>query len=194
MSKKIETRDLIDLGIFTALYFVTAFATGMVGYIPILIPLVPALCSLTTGIPFMLFLAKAQKFGMITLMGTLSSILMTLGGHPWFIALPSGIIMSLLGDLIMRAGGYQKWKFICLGYIVFCEWATGLLSAIFIMRESYFAQTRDGYGDAYANALLAITPPWVFPLIVLATALGALGGAFLGRAILKKHFLRVGIL
>jgi energy-coupling factor transport system substrate-specific component len=194
MSKKIETKDLINLGIFTTIYFISFFVTCMIGYIPILMPLVPAFCSLIAGIPFMLFLTKVRKFGMVTLMGTLSSLIMTLTGHPWFIALPSGIVISLLGDLIMRAGGYQKWTFVCLGYIVFCEWTVGLFLSLFVGRESYFAELRAGYGDAYADTLLAITPPWVFPLMALASALGALGGAYLGRAILKKHFLRAGIL
>jgi energy-coupling factor transport system substrate-specific component len=194
MSKKIETKELINLGIFTALYYVTFFTAGMIGYIPFLMPLVPAACSLVAGIPFMLFLTKVRKFGMVTLLGTLVSLLMTISGHPWFVALPSGIVLSFLGDLIMRAGGYQKWKFICLGYIVFSEWLAGLLSSLFFFREQYFAQLREGYGDAYTDTLMSITPLWIFPLVVLVTALGALGGAFLGRAILKKHFIRAGIL
>jgi energy-coupling factor transport system substrate-specific component len=142
----------------------------------------------------MLFLTKVQKFGMITLMGTLASILMSLVGQPWFIALPSCVIMSFLGDLIMYTGGYRKWNCICLGYIVFSEWFVGLIMPLFVIRETFLAQIRNGYGDAYADTVLAITPFWVFPLIIVITALGALGGAFLGRAILKKHFLRAGIL
>jgi energy-coupling factor transport system substrate-specific component len=195
MNKKIETKDLINLGVFTALYIVMFFAAGMIiGYIPFLYPLNPVFCSLIGGIPVMLFLTKVQKFGMITLMGTLASILMSLVGQPWFIALPSGIIMSFLGDLIMRAGEYRKWKCVCLGYIVFSEWFVGLILPLFVVRGTFIAQIRGGYGDVYADMVLAITPLWVLPLIVMGTALGALGGAFLGRAILKKHFLRAGIL
>ena len=193
MNNKLEMRDLITVGIFTALYFIIFYISGMIGYIPFLMPLVPAFCSLGAGIPVMLFLTKVRKFGMVTLMGTLACLFMTLAGHPWFIALPSGIILSFLGDLIMRAGGYQKWRFICLGYIVLSEWLSGLLSSVYFLRESYLAKVSEGYSAVYVDALKAITPLWTFPLVVLATALGALGGAFLGRAVLKKHFLRAGI-
>jgi energy-coupling factor transport system substrate-specific component len=194
MRKKIETKDLINVGVFTALYIVTYLIIGMIGYIPILMLIVPALFSLIGGIPIMLFLTKVRKFGMLTLMGILLSIFSILmGGQPWFVALPSCVITAFLGDLIMRAGDYQKWKNICLGYIVFSEWLAGLLLSLFIIRESFFNQLRQGYGDAYVETLLAITPAWMFPVIVALTALGALGGAFLGRAILKKHFLRAGI-
>jgi energy-coupling factor transport system substrate-specific component len=93
----------------------------------------------------MLFLTKVRKSGMITLMGTISCLFMTLSRHPWFIALPSGIILPLLGDLIMRAGNYQKWKFICLGCMVFSEWLSDLLSPVFFLRDSYFAQINGGY-------------------------------------------------
>ena len=42
MNNKIEMRDLINVGVFTALYFVMFYASCMIGYIPFLMPLVPA--------------------------------------------------------------------------------------------------------------------------------------------------------
>lgn len=38
-SNKLQTKDLINVGIFTAIYFVIFFAGMMLGYIPIFIPL-----------------------------------------------------------------------------------------------------------------------------------------------------------
>ena len=113
-------------------------------------------------------------------------------GHPWPI-LPIGILCALTADLIMKTGKYRKWSCICIGYIVFSEFLIGLVLPFFVMRESYFAVIRDGYGDTYTEALMMLTPLWVLPVMVILTAVGALMGAYLGKAVLKKHFKRAGI-
>lgn len=192
MNNKLQAKDLINVGIFTAIYFVVFFATGMIGYIPVFMLAIPFLCPMVAGIPFMLFLTRVNKFGMITIMGTLLSLLMMLTGHPW-IGVPFGIAFSLTADLVLKSGNYTNWGKIQIGYILFSEWLIGLFIPLFFMRDSYFAQIRSGYGDVYTDTLMAITPTWVFFVMIALIALGALAGAYLGKAVLKKHFKRAGI-
>jgi energy-coupling factor transport system substrate-specific component len=40
---------------------------------------------------------------------------------------------------------------------------------------------------------MAITPLWVFFVIIAFAAFGGLAGALLGKSVLKKHFQRAGI-
>lgn len=61
MDNKLQVKDLINAGIFTAIYFVVMFAAGMLGYIPVLFILLPAYLPIITGIPFMLFLTKVRN-------------------------------------------------------------------------------------------------------------------------------------
>jgi energy-coupling factor transport system substrate-specific component len=192
VENKLQAKDLINVGIFTALYFVIFFATGMLGYIPILMLLIPFLCPLVAGIPFMLFMTRVNKFGMVTIMGTILGLLMLLTGHPWTIV-PFAMIVAFLGDLVLKSGDYSNWSRIKLGYVVFSQWLMGLLIPIFFMRDSYFQTIRAGYRDAYTDALLKVTPPWVFWAMIVLAALGAFTGATIGRAALKKHFQRAGI-
>lgn len=192
MDKRLNAKDFINIGLFTALYFLLFFATGMLGYIPVLLLLLPVLCPLVVGVVFMLYLTRVNKFGMVTIMGTLLGLLMMLTGHTWTI-LPFSVGFSLLGDLILQAGNYRGWKSILLGYIAFSEWLMGLIFPMFFMRDNFFAVTRDGYGATYADTLMRITPPWVFYVMVAFVAIGAVAGAYLGKALLKKHFQRAGI-
>lgn len=62
-SKKLKAKDLINVGIYTAIYIVIFFAVGMLNAIPVLYPLLYILIPLISGIPFMLFLTKVDKFG-----------------------------------------------------------------------------------------------------------------------------------
>ncbi len=192
MDNKLNTKSLINVGIFTALYFVLFFATGMVGYIPIMLIFLPLLCPLITGIPFMLFLTKVKAFGMVTIMGTILGILMFVTGHPWPV-LVAGFACGLVGDVVLKTGNYKGWKTSILGYIVFSEWIVGAMIPLFFMRDSYFAEIRAGYGDTYADTLLSATPEWVFFAMIIMVMIGAIAGAYLGKAVLKKHFKRAGI-
>ena len=71
MKQKMQPKDLITVGIFSAIMFIVCMGVAMLGYIPIFIPLLSALVPLIGGIPFMLFLTKVRKFGMVLIMSVL---------------------------------------------------------------------------------------------------------------------------
>ena len=81
--KKLNAKDFINIGIFTVIYFVMFFITGMLGYIPIFAVIIPMVLGILGGIPFMLFLTKTGKFGAATIIGTLVSVLCFLMGQSW---------------------------------------------------------------------------------------------------------------
>lgn len=81
MNNKLQAKDLINLGLFTVLYFVLGCCVAIpIGFVPIFLPILGALWTLITGIPFMLFLTRVKKFGMVTLMAIMSGLLMGLTG------------------------------------------------------------------------------------------------------------------
>ena len=118
MNNKIQAKDLINLGLFTVLYFVIGCCVAIpIGFVPIFLPVLGALWALITGIPFMLFLTRVKKFGMVTIMGILSGLLMGLTGMGFW-GVPLGAVFGLLGDLILKSGGYKSAKKSLLGYAV----------------------------------------------------------------------------
>ena len=55
MNNKLQAKDLINLGLFTVLYFVLGCCVAIpIGFVPIFLPILGALWTLITGIPFML--------------------------------------------------------------------------------------------------------------------------------------------
>jgi len=192
MDNRLNVKDLINVGVFTAIYFLIFFTCGMLGYIPFLLVVVPFLMPLVTGIPFMLFLTKVNKFGMITIMGIIVSLLMFATGHGWLV-IATGVICGILADLILKSGGYKSWKRTLIGFCVFSEWVMGAMLPIWIMRDSYFAHLRAGYGNQYADTLMSLTSNWMFAVLAVSVIVGGIIGANIGRATLKKHFKRAGI-
>ena len=83
MKKGLSAKDLINVGIYTAIYLVIFFVVGMMNAIPILYPAIYLLIPIITGIPFMLFLTKIEKFGMITIMSIIIGVFWYLMGYTW---------------------------------------------------------------------------------------------------------------
>ena len=192
-NQKLNTKDLINIGIFTVLYFVMFFITGMLGYIPIFVVLLPMVLGILCGIPFTLFLTKTGKFGAVTIMGFLVSLLCFLVGQSW-ISIIFGVVFGFLADLIFRAGNYKTWKHTVLGYCVFTEWVIGSMLPMWIMRDVFFETYRtQGGTEEYIGAVMNLTSTYMIPVVVLLGIAGGFLGAYLGRAVLKKHFKKAGI-
>ena len=96
--KKLDGKDLINIGVFTAIYFVVIFAVAMLGMIPIFLVLLSVFVPLVVGIIFELFLTKVKKFGMITIMGFLLGLIMLLTGMG-YIPIITGTLFGFLADI-----------------------------------------------------------------------------------------------
>lgn len=191
-STRLTVKDLITVGVFSAFYIVVFYATGMIGIIPVFMVLLALLLPIVGGIPFMLYLTRVKKFGMVTITGLLVTAVMFAGGHSWPM-LVIGPLTALLADLIFKAGGYSSWKHTLLGYWVFNLWVFGPYLPMMIGLESYLKSIEPMYGTEYVTAVAALMPSWFFLTIPVQAAVGTLIGAYLGRATLRKHFERAGI-
>ncbi len=190
---KLTGKDLVTVGIYTAIYFVSMMIVGFLGFIPVFIPLLAVLVPFLGGIPFMLFLSKTNKFGMITLFSTIIGFLMFTTGMGIY-SIFTGILFGFLADLVVKSGNYQSSKKALLGYGTFSFWLFGNFMPFYVGREAQFAMLREGYGQAYATALETLMPMNMAPVMFAACFLFALAGGIMGKAACKKHFKRAGII
>ncbi len=190
---KLSVKDLINVGLFSVIYFIMFMIAGMLGYIPIFVVILPFVAGVLGGIPFVLFVIKEQKFGAVTLMGLIASFLIFLMGQTW-ISIIFGLVFGFLADMIMKSGDYKSWNKNVLGYIVFNFWTIGTMLPMWIFRETFFESYRQNGGtDEYINAVMNLTPNYMIVVIALLGIVGAFLGATLGKAVLKKHFVKAAI-
>ena len=193
MNNKLQAKDLINVGLFTVLYFVLGCCVAIpIGFVPIFLPILGALWTLVTGIPFMLFAVRARKFGMVTIMAVLSGFLMGVTGMGFW-GILTGAISGVLGDLIMKSGNYQSSKKTLLGYGVFSLWMIGTYIPMYFMVEASRADFAKSFGEEYADRVMSVTPTWSIVLVIAGIFLCALLGGLIGKAVLKKHFAKAGI-
>ncbi len=157
-TKKLNGKDLINIGIFTAIYFVVIMALAMLGFIPIFMPTYSVLMPLFGGIPFMLFLTKVRKFGMVYIMTILMGLLMWLTGMSYY-ALVIGLVTGLISELILKKGEYKSAKHAVIVHGVFSLWIWSNYIPLFFFADKYWS-TRQNFGQEYIDALTKLMPLW----------------------------------
>ena len=191
--EKLKGKDLINVGIYSAISFVIMMIVAMLGVIPVLYPMLVIFVPIIGGIPFMLFLTKVKKFGMIWIMSILMGVLMIVCGMGYY-ALIVGIVTGLLAELAFRSGKYNSTGKAVLTCGIFGLWVWGNYLQLFIDREAFFSSpTRQGLGEDFINTINTLLPAWMCPvMLVICLVCGILGG-LLGKKLLKKHFSKAGI-
>ncbi|SFL49017.1 energy-coupling factor transport system substrate-specific component [Methanobrevibacter olleyae] len=192
MSEILNVKDLITVGIFSVIIIVLIFIFGMLGYIPILMIALPILGALICGIPYMLFLTRVSKFGMVTLMGLILGIIMFLSGHTW-VPILVFTLCAFIADCILRMGGYSSLKNSIISYGIFILGIMGNMIPFFILRDYYISNIRASMGNDYVNVIAPFINNEILIIIIILTFITGLISAYIGRIVLKKHFERAGI-
>lgn len=192
-SNRFQAKDLITVGIFTAILAVLTFVIAMLSFLPIFIPLLTVLIPLIEGIPFILFLTKVKKFGMVTIMCTICGIINCFLGMGYYV-IATGVVFGLLADLILKSGNYMSKVKNVLGYGVYCMWLIGNYIPIIITRDSYYQDLLSkGMGQDYVHALNSFTPDWSLAVLLAACLVCGIIGGLIGLLLCRKYFERAGI-
>ncbi len=193
-SNRLQAKDFITVGIFTALLFVVEFACGILGFIhPYIVASYVVMIPIVGSIPMMLFYTKIEKFGMITIMSVLLAIIMFVTGMG-YLGAPLIITAGVVADLIARSGRYKSMKKTVISYGVFSLWICANYFPVVVTADSYRQGLIDGgYSAEYCDNLFrAINSKTIFVLLILCFVFGCVG-AFIGKAVVRKHFEKAGI-
>jgi energy-coupling factor transport system substrate-specific component len=192
--KKLQAKDFITVGIFTALLFVVEFACGMLGFIhPYIVASYVVMIPIVGSIPMMLFYTKIEKFGMLSIMSVLLAIIMFVTGMG-YLGAPLIIAAGVIADLIAKSGEYKSFKKTMISHGVFCLWICANYFPVIVTADSYRQDLIDGgYSAEYCDNLFrAINSKTIVILLSLCFVFGCIG-AYVGKAVVRKHFEKAGI-
>ncbi len=195
-TNKLTVPDLISTGVFTALYFVlVAVATfsSVVIFPGFNNVVLPAFCALISGSVYMLLVAKVQKFGAISIMGIVMGLFFMTSGH-FIVSFAANIVMGIVADFVVKAGDYKSKKGILASYVLFSYGLFGPVLPMWFMKDAYVANLEARGKDAsYISELFANMNHATFAIAVAATLVCALIGGWFGQRMIKKHFVKAGI-
>lgn len=193
---KLTARDLINCGVFSIIYFIIMYASGMIGMAgPAFIFVGGALSILINGIVVMLYLSRVPKFGALTITSLLIALLMGIThGTPHVVV--SSVLTGLIADAIQsrlgKATSLEPRRGL-VAYAVFSLWTFGMYLPALLNPESYFGMVAQGWGADYAEGLKVMFSPGVISVWMVVTFLLALLGGYVGQRALRRHFERAGV-
>ena len=196
MKQRLNAKDFILIGILTALmWFICMLISGLMSFAgPVTNVFYPSVVPIVNGIVMMLLLAKAPKKGVFTISGVIQAILFLLVGAFWFIPI-AVVIGSLLCDFLFMSRKEITLKSMTAAYTLYCGiYAFGAICPIRFLRSSFIgAMEKNNIAQTYIDGILAITSVPMLVVIVVGGLLGGLLGSIIGQKVLKKHFIRAGL-
>ena len=194
-SRAMGGKDVITVGIFSAISFVINFAFMLLGGIhPLLWILMPGCIALFTGIPYLMMCAKVQKVGSVLLMGLITGLIYYVTGQFTVVILISFATACILAELIRGLTHYQSMAGNLVSFVLFSVGMVGSPLPIWLMREDFLQQiTEQGMPADYVNTLAALSSPGMLVVLFLAPIVGAVIGGLLAKAMFRKHFEKAGL-
>ena len=194
--KGMTGKDIITVGIFSAIYFVINFAFMLLsGLHPLLWILMPGLIAVFAGIPFLMMCAKVPKTGAVVLMGFITALIYFITGQFTVVILIAFAVSCILAEFCRICSHYRSFRGYALAYVFFSLGMIGSPLPVWIMRDSFLAQiSQQGMPEAYVSTLAALTSPGMIVVLVGAPIVGAILGILLAKGMFRKHFEKAGIL
>lgn len=188
---KLNIKDLVTIGVFVVIYAFLTFCVGMIGLVPILFLAYPSVLGIVAGVVVMLFMAKVKKPWALFIFGIINPFLMFVLGHTYVIAL-HGLVIMFIAEMLRRVGKFSSFKYNMLAYAVFNTWTCGSMMQMLWAKEKYIKLSMM-MGQDYVDAMERLITYKNMSIVYLLAILGGVIGAYLGKVLLKKHFIKAGI-
>lgn len=193
-SFRMSMRDLINIGIFLVLYFITMAVNATAAAGPVWIYLALVISAPLGGIVFELFLTRVQHAGMILIFGIIFGAgISTIHGWQTMITV---LFFSLLSETIVYLGRYRSKLANLWAYPAFQLWCMGPIIPILFTAQAYrdMLINQRGKSVEYADGVIAWSHnPLFITAIVAGIVLLSIVGAWVGQKLLRKHFEKAGI-
>lgn len=192
---KLRAKDLITIAIFTVVTILIFFAASMTfGMVPVLYPFLVVLISIPGGIVWAYMRVKVPKRFAIMVQCTVMTLVFWFAGVGPFLAL-GFLAGGVLSEIISGMGKYKSFAFNTAGFVaqMFCVHAGAFLVTI-VARDYYFDYCING--GMTVDWLKTFLDFMSWPLLLgsgVLVIICAIVGMLLGKLLLKKHFVKAGM-
>ena len=193
-SSTLTARDLITVGVFTALFLVfMVVGSALFAPNPVLTFWMPAAAALLTGPVYLLLIAKVPKHGPLAILGVVIGAILFVTVMYWGWALASAVL-GILADIIAGVGRFRAKPLNLIAFVVYSLSPMGSYIMLWVNPSGYTAYlTGRGTEQAYMSTMESTATGWMLPAMTLATVLCALISGLAGMRLLRRQFERAGI-
>ncbi len=193
-SKNLKGRDLISIGIYSAIYFVINLVFMLAsGLHPLIWIFMPALIGLFAATPYMMMCSKVKKPGAVFIMGIIVGLIYFVTGMFTIYILITFVIACAIAEIIRYVTKYELFAGDAFAYIAFSIGMIGSPLPIWVMKEEFLTQIlSQGMAQEYVDTLADVSSNGMLVLMVLVTIVTSVIGAYISKGLFKKHFRKAG--
>jgi len=194
-TNKLRAKDLITTAIFTVVTAIIFFVGSMVfGMIPVTYPFLVGIIAIPGGIIWAYMRVKVPKRFSIMIQSIVTILIFTLTGSGPFLAI-GFLVGGIAAELISGIGKYKNFTLNTIGYAaqMFCVHVGAFLVTI-VARDYYYDFCINGGMSVEWTTTFLDFMSW--PILLgsgVFAIVGAVIGMLLGKAMLKKHFEKAGM-
>lgn len=191
------TRDYILIGVFSILIYIVNAVVGMAA-MPFLgltaMPLIAGVCLLFSTVVYQVMAIKIGKRGVLLLFAIVTGLFYTLMGVPFM--LPFMACAGIVGELALLGGGKAAYRSFIRQAGAFGAYGVVYGMGSFVMIYVYSGAA---LADMFAPDTLALmvgfarSPVWMIGSMAFSFVMVLLGSV-LGRRLLRKHFIKSGLI
>lgn len=193
---RLKTKDYILVGIFSLLIYIVNAIAGTLAtpFMASALPLISGVCLFFSAVVYLIMAIKTGKRGVILLLGLVTGIVYAIMGIP--LLLPFFALAGLLGEAVLLKGDgsqYKRVKRQSLAYAVYGSlFGLGGYVTVYIYGSAFLEAM---YSPEMSESMrrFAYSPAWMLGSLLFSFAL-ALAGCYFASSILKKHFLKSGMI
>lgn len=189
-SQRMNVRDYITTAIMLVLLFIVYIVVGApVGLSVAGCLFIFAVCSILWGTIYLLLFTKVNKKGVPLLFGSILAVIMFL--NFWAVAIPLEL-GAVIAEIVWRKADRRKFSTMLACFTIQTVFGyLGMTLPLIFLKELYLAAI-PAYAELYGAVFNLVIGPMFF-VALAATVVGCVAGGFLGKVLLKKHFLKAGI-
>lgn len=192
----VSTRDLVTIGIFAAISILIFFVIGGIAGMTLIgtIANVP-IVSLFTALPYLLLASKVRKRGTFLIMGTINVLPGLMVGNLIGVALCIG--GWIIAEMIASIGNYRSFTTMAIAYVTGASLqCAGFTLPIYYATSEYLNARKDMLhltDQTLAQFETLVSWPMYGAMILLTVALSLIG-ALISRSLMRKHFIKAGVI
>lgn len=192
---KLTGKDLINIGIYTAILFVLNFVAMFAGIVPFLWTILPGTVALLTAIPFAMMNLKVKKPGAILIMGAIVALIYFVTGQFTVLLLITFVVACIASEAIRFAFHYKDtFVTMTVSFIAFSFGMIGSPLPIWCYGESFFTQiAENGMTKEYIDTLRGFATTENLILMLISPIIGGILGMLIAKVLFKKHFKNAGV-
>ena len=194
-NKQLKVKDLVNIGVFSALYMVISMIAMLpAGIAPIIWIMWPGLAGIICGVFYTMLMVKVRKAGTALILSLITGILYFATGECTWVIVATCAVGGILAELSRKVFGYQTFKGIAVSGGLTAVGLIGSPLPMWLFQESYMKSIIEmGMAEDYVARLQAMTSvPTLIGMIIFAFV-GGLLGTMIGHRMMKKHFRKAGI-